>query len=148
MSDETSQESKPTRRPLREDPLSLVLIAAAVLLTVVYFWDKRTRETLQEHMAMAESIQANFRVDSGRCTVGSADEGGRTLVFACTGIAPDEVARAAAASATVRDSIDSFDSALFRSPDASLSCPARPDSWPDACSQYPAERDSTSNDSK
>jgi hypothetical protein len=129
MSDETTQ-----RKRLREDPLSIALIAAALLLVVVYAWDQHTREALMEQMARAESIRSNFAVDSARCSVGTADKGGRTLVFACAGVEPRVVASAAATSDAVRREIGAFDRVHFRSPDAALDCPPRLDAWPEECS--------------
>ncbi|MGM0555668.1 MAG: hypothetical protein ACQEVA_04730 [Myxococcota bacterium] len=133
MSDDAQQPEQPERAPLREDPLSMALIGAAVLLAIVYVWDQRSRDTLQAQMSIAETIHANFKLDSGRCTVGSADANGRALVFACTGISASEVATAAANSDTVRASVDAFEEVLFRSPDGALSCPASPEGWPDSC---------------
>jgi hypothetical protein len=136
MTRDAQQPEEPARKPLREDPLSLVLIAAAVLLAIVYVWDERSRETLQAQMAVAETVHANFKLDSGRCTVGSADEEGRALVFACTGVSASEVASAAAKSDTVRESVGAFEEVLFRAPGAALKCPVSLDAWPDGCEPW------------
>mgnify|MGYP006294109571 CR=1 FL=1 len=146
MSDDASERSEPKRKRLRDDPLSIVLIASALLLAVVYVWDNRTRETLREQMTIAESIQEGFRVDSGRCTVGTADEGGRVLVIACSGIAAADIAGAASASEAVRKRVDHFDELLIRTPSSSLTCPPRPDAWPEACTSIELNAESTAGE--
>lgn len=146
MSDETPDRQGPGRKRLRDDPLSIVLIASAVLLAVVYYWDTRSRETLEEQMAVADSIQESFRVDSGRCSVGTAGQGGRTLVIACTGIEPTDIATAASESRGVGDKIDRFDEILVRTPSSSLTCPPRPDAWPGSCRSFESTAESTAGD--
>lgn len=126
------------QKKLSDDPLSLVLIGAAILLAVVYFWEQNSRETIEEQMAVAESIHANFAIDSARCTIGSAGAGGRVLVFACTGVSPDAVATAAADSDAVTNAVDAFEEVHFRSADAALNCPPDPGGWPGDCTVFGA----------
>lgn len=126
MSDETTQ--NPERSRWREDPLSVFLALAAVLLGLMYFLEQRDVGVLQEASTRAKELGATT-LDIEGCTVGSASTDGRTLVVSCVSSAAD----AASAAALRSPSLPDFDAVVFIGNDAQLACGTSPAKWPNGC---------------
>lgn len=131
MTDDTTNAPSPPppRRRWRDDPLSVFLAIAAVLLGLMYFLEQRDVDRLRDASARAQALSAQLNLPD--CTVGSASTDGTTLVISC----PSTAADAARAASTKTASLDGFREVVFAGSDVQLACPPAPASWPDGCTQ-------------
>ena len=117
----------------RDDPLSIFLIAAALLLAGMYGWDEWQRSTLERQIELAEQIDAAFAIDGVSCAVGSAGLHGEQLVISCERGDAAEVAKLAGDINVVREYVGHFESVGFRVGESAATCPPQPDGWPENC---------------
>ena len=110
----------------RDDPLSLFLLGAAVLLTAMYLLEERGVSKLQSASAQAQALGTSL---DAPCAAGSAGADGLILVLNC------ELDRAPAAEqlAAQLTSIAPFAEAVVAGHDGQLRCPADVATWPNAC---------------
>lgn len=130
-----SQDEKPSRpKRWRDDPLSLFLIAAAILLGAMYAYDQWQTSRLDEQIARANQIAQSFAVDGADCGVSSTGLDGEVLVVHCAGLPATKVA-AMAQSIAAAQRLDGFQEIVLRGADHQLACPVDSTGWPDACAE-------------
>lgn len=132
MSDATDESTKP-KKSWRDDPLSVFLLVAAILLGAMYAWDEWQRSRLEAQIAHAEQIAERFAVDGVQCGVESTGLGGETLLFYCASLPARDLPVIAEEVPGIGEELGYFESVVFRGADAQLRCPASVDTWPDAC---------------
>ena len=125
-----SEKSSGTRAGWKDDPLSVFLAIAAVILGGMYLLEQQDVAQLEEASATAQTLAASTLNLEG-CTLGSASTGGRTLVVAC----PTTAEAAAARASSRTPDLSAFDSVVFVGNDLHLVCPTQPNKWPAECEQ-------------
>ena len=122
--------SADTARRWRDDPLSVFLAIAAVVLGLMYVLEQRDADTLAEASARAKQLGATT-LDLDGCTAASASTDGATLVIACSSPARD----AATQAATSSPDLTGFQSVVFVGNDVQLHCSVNPPDWPNGCTE-------------
>lgn len=125
-----SEESKPRR--WRDDPLSVFLAVAAVLLAGMYFLEERQVSQLRDATRRAQELGAGALNFAG-CFTHAAGPEGRVLVVQCDRNA-DAIAQDAAAH---RDAMSRFDEMVFVGTDRQLVCSRQNSKWPTDCVARP-----------
>ena len=114
----------------KDDPLSVFLAIAAVILGGMYLLEQQDIAQLEEASATAQALAASALNLEG-CTLGSASTGGRTLVIACQTTAESAALQAASRA----PDLSAFDAVVFVGSDVHLVCPTQPGNWPAECEQ-------------
>jgi hypothetical protein len=123
---EGDQESR--RGRFRDDPLSMFLAFAALLLGLMYYLEQTQQATLEDANVRAQQVGVT-QLDLEGCVTEAAGKKGATLVIACDSTADDAVRRAGALS----PEIPGFDEVFFVGSDRRLRCPTDASRWPEAC---------------
>ena len=130
----TETRSAPRRR-WRDDPLSIFLAAAALLLGGMYFLEQRQSDVLLDATRRAQAIAAHTTALDG-CLFHSAGAKGRTLVIRCE--QPTHSIAQAAAQTSLTPT--NFDEVVFVGTDAQLVCTPDRAQWSDGCERRPLPR--------
>ena len=120
-------ESSKANRRWRDDPLSVFLAVAALLLGAMYYLEQRSRTTILDAAADAQSFATSLDVDG--CVPGSASRHGRELVLVCE---TRDVTDVASTVMSRWPSAANFDEVAFVDQRHVLRCEVG-DSWPDEC---------------
>lgn len=122
------------KRQWRDDPLSMFLAFAAVVLGGMYLLEQRDQGVLEEAGVKAQALAAALDLDD--CTVGSASTDGKTLVIACSSHAADAVSAVAAK----QPDFAGFESVTFVGTDVLLACGTATADWPNGCISKPVPK--------
>ena len=114
-------------RRWRDDPLSVFLAVAAVLLAVMYLLEERQIDELQNATQRAQELGSTSLNLEG-CLVQAAGARGRTLVVSCAEAAANVAARAQ----EERPTLTEFDEIVFVGTDGQLVCSPTGD-WSTSC---------------
>jgi hypothetical protein len=112
----------------RRDPLSSFLLAAAVLLAVMYGLETFAETTLEKQTVAAAAIGATAELP--QCQVGAAGHNGKALVVRCT----SDVDTALEAMANLDlTALASFDTVYLHARERALVCSALGANWTERC---------------
>lgn len=116
----------------RDDPLSVVLVLAVLLLGLMYIMDEIKESTLYDQQERAKNLR---RGDLEACEVTSAGPSGSVLVVSCAQI--DALAMVSRAQGVWNKQamgfLDAFTQVAFRDAERTLLCDLPVKSWPNAC---------------
>ncbi len=115
-------------KPQGQDPLSMVLIGAVVLLGVMYALDDRNRAELIDREQAAKQIGQSALSE---CVVSATGIGGARLMVQCNGSAREQSERLGeklGGAAAI-----GFTEVAFRGSVETVVCPAQTSGWPSSC---------------
>jgi hypothetical protein len=124
----------PTRTPLREDPLSVLMLVAVALLALMYWVDASQRATLEAAEQLARAAQLPPALSA--CAAHAVGLDGASWQLTCPALALDVVLAAARGPSPL--SVPASASAVvLRAQDAVLICPPDASGWPARCARHP-----------
>lgn len=124
------------RTPLREDPLSLLMLVAVALLALMYWLDASQRATLEAAEQTARTAQLPPALSA--CAAHAVGLDGAGWQLTCPALALDVVV-AAARGATPLSLPAGASSVILRAQDAVLVCPPDASAWPARCERHPIQ---------
>ena len=120
----------PGQVPLRNDPLSMFLLVAIVVLGVMVLYEGWRDGRLEDQAELARLMAAQSGLDANRCAVGVAGQAGERLVLDCTGLALQEAAQEAAPKLGQQlPAGGAFEEVVLRGRDGIWICPPMPGRW-------------------
>lgn len=120
------------RPPLREDPLSLLMLAAVALLALMYWLDARQLATLDAAQQRAIAIALPPALSA--CQAGAVGLDGLGWQLTCPAL-PLDVMLAASRGLAITGAAQ----LVLRGQDGVLICPLAAQSWPASCARHPIQ---------